>query len=95
MARSMMGPLDLLWRQAVEPDQELIDLGTTNPLWTWNPTFKHIYVLLFETDYPTWLWNTMSVAIGSTRPMSVSRIGPMPENPRIERLICLVPCERK
>jgi multiple sugar transport system permease protein len=51
---------------AVKPDRELIDLKSTNPLWTLNPTLKHIEVLLFETDYPTWLWNTMYVAIAST-----------------------------
>jgi multiple sugar transport system permease protein len=51
---------------AVKPDQELIDLESTNPLWTLRPTLKHIQVLLFETDYPRWLWNTMSIAIGAT-----------------------------
>ena len=51
---------------AVKPDHELIDLETTNPLWTLHPTLKHIEVLLFETNYPTWLWNTMYVAIAST-----------------------------
>jgi multiple sugar transport system permease protein len=51
---------------AIKPDQELIDLHSTNPLWTWRPTLKHIRVLLFETDYPRWLWNTMSIAIGAT-----------------------------
>jgi multiple sugar transport system permease protein len=51
---------------AIKPNNELIDLEGTNPLWTLNPTFEHIRVLLFETAYPTWLWNTMMVAIGST-----------------------------
>ena len=51
---------------AIKPNNELIDLEGSNPLWTLNPTFDHIRVLLFETDYPTWLWNTMMVAIGST-----------------------------
>jgi multiple sugar transport system permease protein len=51
---------------AIKPNNELIDLEGTNPLWTLNPTFSHIRVLLFETAYPTWLWNTMMVAIGST-----------------------------
>jgi multiple sugar transport system permease protein len=51
---------------AIKPDNELIDLKTTNPLWTLHPTFKHIRVLLFETSYPTWLWNTMYVAISAT-----------------------------
>jgi multiple sugar transport system permease protein len=51
---------------AVKPNNELIDLEGTNPLWTLHPTFDHIRVLMFETSYPTWLWNTMMVAIGST-----------------------------
>ena len=51
---------------AIKPNNELIDLEGTNPLWTLHPTFEHIRILLFETDYPTWLWNTMMVAIGST-----------------------------
>ena len=51
---------------AIKPDNELIDLDNTNPLWTLSPTLKHIRILLFETAYPTWLWNTMLVAISST-----------------------------
>ncbi|MEM1384399.1 MAG: carbohydrate ABC transporter permease [Pseudomonadota bacterium] len=60
---------------AVKPNNELIDLETTNPLWTWNPTLSHIYVLLFETAYPTWLWNTMSVAIGATILSLIASVG--------------------
>src|SRR6202011_367116 len=48
---------------AIKPDEQLLDLETFNPFWTWNPTFKHIYKLLFETYYPLWLWNTMMVAV--------------------------------
>ena len=33
--------------------------GRFSPFWTWSPTFQHIHKLLFETDYPLWLWNTM------------------------------------
>ena len=51
---------------AVKPDAQLIDLNTYNPFWTWNPTFKHIHKLLFESYYPLWLWNTMYVAVCST-----------------------------
>ena len=51
---------------AIKPNNQLIDLDSTNPLWTLHPTFDHIYALLFESNYPTWLWNTMMVAIGST-----------------------------
>ena len=51
---------------AIKPDEQLLDLDTYNPFWTWNPTFKHIHKLLFESYYPLWLWNTMYVAIAST-----------------------------
>ena len=51
---------------AIKPDDQLLDLNTYNPFWTWNPTFKHIHKLLFESYYPLWLWNTMYVAVCST-----------------------------
>jgi len=60
---------------SIKPDQELIDLETTNPLWTWSPTLKHIRVLLFETSYPTWLWNTMMVAISATILSLIASVG--------------------
>jgi len=37
-----------------------------NPFWVVHPTFEHIHKLLFETQYPRWLWNTMYVAVGAT-----------------------------
>src|SRR4029434_4855452 len=46
---------------AIKPDEQLLDLDKFNPFWTWNPTFKHIHKLLFESYYPWWLWNTMYV----------------------------------
>ena len=51
---------------AVKPDEQLINLDKFNPFWTWDPTFKHIKKLLFESQYPLWLWNTMYVAAAST-----------------------------
>src|SRR5215203_4626009 len=51
---------------AIKPDEQLLDLDKFNPFWTWNPTFKHIHKLLFESYYPWWLWNTMYVAVCST-----------------------------
>ena len=51
---------------AIKPDNQLLDFNTYNPLWTWNPTFKHISKLLFESNYPQWLWNTMYVAFAAT-----------------------------
>ena len=37
-----------------------------SPFWTWSPTFQHIRKLLFESNYPLWLWNTMYVAAAAT-----------------------------
>ena len=48
------------------PDEQLIDMDKFNPFWVIHPTFKHISKLLFETQYPRWLWNTMYVAVGAT-----------------------------
>jgi multiple sugar transport system permease protein len=51
---------------AIKPDNQLLDLETYSPFWTWNPTLKHIQKLLFDTEYPIWLWNTMLVAVCAT-----------------------------
>ena len=50
---------------SLKPDSELIEQGA-NPFWVNNPTLQHIRHLLFETSYPSWLWNTMLVATVST-----------------------------
>ena len=51
---------------AIKPDEQLLNLDKFNPFWTWTPTLKHIQKLLFETNYPLWLWNTMMVAVAAT-----------------------------
>jgi multiple sugar transport system permease protein len=51
---------------SIKPDEQLIDMNKYNPFWVVQPTFKHISKLLFETQYPRWLWNTMYVAVGAT-----------------------------
>jgi multiple sugar transport system permease protein len=51
---------------AFKPDAELYDFQEHNPFWITSPTLDHIYKLLFETAYPSWLFTTMSVAIGAT-----------------------------
>jgi len=51
---------------SIKPDEQLIDMNTYNPFWVVHPTLKHIEKLLFETQYPRWLWNTMYVAVGAT-----------------------------
>jgi multiple sugar transport system permease protein len=51
---------------AVKPKNQLLDLDTYSPFWAWPPTFEHIHDLLFKTDYPLWLWNTMLISVVST-----------------------------
>jgi multiple sugar transport system permease protein len=51
---------------SIKPDEQLIDMDKFNPFWVIHPTLKHISKLLFETQYPKWLWNTMYVAVGAT-----------------------------
>jgi len=51
---------------SIKPDEQLINMDKFNPFWVVHPTFKHISKLLFETQYPRWLWNTMYVAVGAT-----------------------------
>ncbi len=51
---------------AIKPKEHLLDLDAHNPFFTLNPTFEHIRDLLFKTDYPLWLWNTMFIAVAST-----------------------------
>src|ERR1700730_1085170 len=51
---------------AIKPDEQLLNLDKFNPFWTWTPTLKHIEKLLFQTNYPLWLWNTTLVAVSAT-----------------------------
>ncbi|HTS20548.1 MAG TPA: carbohydrate ABC transporter permease [Casimicrobiaceae bacterium] len=50
---------------AFKPDAELLSRDG-NPFWISNPTLAHVKKLLFETQYPEWLWNTLLVSIVST-----------------------------
>jgi multiple sugar transport system permease protein len=49
-----------------KPNEELYNYSQHNPLWIESPTVGNIRKLLFETDYPQWLVNTMAVAVCST-----------------------------
>ena len=51
---------------SIKPDEQLIDMEKFNPFWVIKPTLKHNNKLLFETNYPRWLWNTMYVAAAAT-----------------------------
>ena len=53
----------------VRPDGELYrpwNAKNYNPFWTWKPTLEHIQMLLEETQFLTWMWNTMVISLAST-----------------------------
>jgi multiple sugar transport system permease protein len=47
-------------------NEELYDYKNYNPFWVSSPTLANINKLLFQTDYPSWLVTTMTVAVVST-----------------------------
>ncbi len=67
---------------SIKPDAELLSRDG-NPFWVVNPTLAHFNKLLFETDYPLWLWNTMLVAVIAT---AVSLVAALMAAYSIERL---------
>jgi multiple sugar transport system permease protein len=50
---------------AFKPDNELLS-REGNPFWVIGPTLAHFEKLVFHTDYPAWLWNTVLVSVVST-----------------------------
>jgi len=50
---------------AFKPNQELAS-RSANPFWIAQPTLDHFEKLLFRTEYPQWLWNTMLVSTAAT-----------------------------
>ena len=51
---------------AIKPNGELLDYKNNNLFWVKSPTLENINKLLFQTDYPQWLWTTMMVAAVAT-----------------------------
>jgi len=51
---------------AFKSNEELYDYKNFNPFWVSSPTLANINKLLFQTDYPSWLVTTMTVAVVST-----------------------------
>ena len=50
----------------VKPNAELYDYRSYSPFWVVHPTLAHVKKLLFETSYPSWLWNTVLISVSST-----------------------------
>lgn len=51
---------------AIKPNYQLTDYNNYSPLWVVEPTLEHIKYLLFETSYPSWLWNTVYISVAAT-----------------------------
>jgi len=47
-------------------NEELYDYKTYSPFWLGHPTLANFHKLLFETDYASWLWNTILVSVVAT-----------------------------
>jgi multiple sugar transport system permease protein len=47
-------------------NEELHAYKGLDALWVFEPTLENIRFLLFETEYPIWVWNTMLVTVVST-----------------------------
>ncbi len=61
----LLFPFYWMTMTAFKPDAELLS-HEANPFWIDNPTLIHVKKLLFETQYPEWLWNTVLVSVVST-----------------------------
>ena len=48
-----------------KPNEELVSKAA-NPFWIINPTLAHFERLLFKTEYPQWMWNTILVSVVAT-----------------------------
>jgi multiple sugar transport system permease protein len=51
---------------AFKPDAEMYDYEKFNPFLIAHPTLEHFYKLFFETDYPSWMTNTVLVSVSAT-----------------------------
>src|SRR5271167_5049376 len=61
----LLFPFYWMTMTAFKPDAELL-AHEGNPFWIDNPTLGHVKKLLFETQYPEWLWNTVLISVVST-----------------------------
>ena len=50
---------------SLKPDAELLS-HARNPFWLIDPTLAHFKKLLFDTDYPIWMWNTVVISVAAT-----------------------------
>ncbi len=47
-------------------NKELYAYRGWSSIWIHEPTLENIHKLLFETDYPAWVWNTLLITVSAT-----------------------------
>jgi len=61
----LLFPFYWMGMTSFKPDAELLSKAA-NPFWINHPTFAHFEKLLFHTEYPQWMWNTILVSVVAT-----------------------------
>ena len=61
----LLFPFYWMLTTSIKPNEELLS-REGNPFWVAHPTFEHYRHLIFETPYPSWMWNTVIVSVVST-----------------------------
>ena len=61
----LLFPFYWMLMTSIKPNAELLSRDQ-NPFWVASPTLEHFNHLIFETDYPRWMWNTVVVSVVST-----------------------------
>lgn len=61
----LLFPFYWMGMTSVKPDAELLSRDG-NPFWVQSPTLAHFKKLLFDTEYPAWLWNTVLISVTAT-----------------------------
>jgi len=61
----LLFPFYWMGMTSFKPNEELVSKAA-NPFWINTPTLAHFEKLLFHTEYPQWMWNTILVSVVST-----------------------------
>jgi multiple sugar transport system permease protein len=61
----LLFPFYWMGMTSFKPNEELVSKAA-NPFWINSPTLDHFERLLFKTEYPQWMWNTLLVSVVST-----------------------------
>ena len=61
----LLFPFYWMGMTAFKPNAELV-ARSANPFWIIHPTLANFEKLLFHTQYPLWMWNTVLISVVST-----------------------------